>query len=198
MAGSAPPSLREQVKAVLVTRSSDVSFEEEGDSFLLGIPSYRVDMSGEADMSEEVIRLLGFENIQSKLPDASLSSQGGLTPRQKTKLAIRRYLRANGLTEVRHLLALVDEKHADSFAYLNTGAGYKLKNPMTDDHEYLRKNILWSLARCRPAITAPTKRKNLAFYEISDLDMPGKASTHLAAVLIGEESLGKATSKAAL
>lgn len=176
----------EQVKEVL-SRDHLTILEEKGDSFLLGIPSSRVDMSGEADVSEEVIRLLGFENIKSKLPDASLSTQGGLTPRQKTKLAIRRHLRANGLTEV-VTYSLVDEKHADSFAYLNTGAGYKLKNPMTDDHEYLRKNILWSLLDSA-SYNCAHQEKNLAFYEISDLDMPGKASTHLAAVLIGEESL---------
>lgn len=176
----------EQVKDVL-TRDHLVYLEEKGDQFTLGIPSYRVDMGGEADVSEEVIRLLGYENIQSKLPDASLSSQGGLTPRQKTKLAIRRHLRANGLTEI-VTYSLVDEKHADSFAYLNTGVGYKLKNPMTDDHEYLRKNMLWSLLDVA-SYNCAHQEKNLAIYEISDLDMPGKASTHLSAVLIGEESL---------
>lgn len=174
-----------EVKAVL-ERDHLTYLSEQGDAFTLGIPAYRVDLQGEADISEEVIRLLGFDHIQSKLPSSNLSLQGGLNPRQKSKLALRRYLRHIGLTEC-VTYSLVDEKHADSFAYVNTGAGYRLKNPMTDDHEYLRKNILWSLLDVAKYNCAH-QEKNLALYEISDLDQPGKASTHLSIVLLGEES----------
>jgi phenylalanyl-tRNA synthetase beta chain len=172
-----------EVKAVL-ERDHLTYLSEKGDAFTLAIPAYRVDLVGEADISEEVIRLLGFEHIQSKLPSASLSLQGGLNARQKTKLALRNYLRHTGLAEC-VTYSLVDAKHADSFAYVNAGAGYRLKNPMTDDHEYLRKNILWSLLDVA-TYNCAHQEKNLALYEISDLDQPGKASTHLAVVLVGE------------
>jgi len=175
-----------EVKAVL-SRDHLKFAEEKGEDFTLEIPSYRIDMGGEADVSEEVIRLLGFDHIQSRLPNASLSVQGGLSPRQKAKLAVRRYLRGNGVVEC-ITYSLVNAKHADSFAYLNQGEDYKLKNPMTDDHAYLRKNLLWSLVDVA-SYNVAHQEKNLAFYEISDLDQPGKASTHLAVVLVGEEEI---------
>jgi len=174
-----------EVKAVL-ERDHLTFLSEKDDVFTLAIPAYRVDLQGEADISEEVIRLLGFGHIQSKLPASNLSLQGGLNPRQKSKASLRRYLRHIGLTEC-VTYSLVDAKHADSFAYINVGEGYHLKNPMTDDHEYLRKNSLWSLLDIAKYNCAH-QEKNFALYEISDLDQPGKASTHLSVVLVGEES----------
>jgi len=176
----------QEVQDVLL-RDHLLILDSHGEDFTLEIPSSRIDMTGEADVSEEVIRLLGFDHIESRLPNASLSVQGGLTLRQKSKLAVRRFLRENGVIEC-ITYSLVNAKHADSFAYLNKGASYQLKNPMTDDHAYLRKNLLWSLVDVA-SYNVAHQEKDLALYEISDLDQPGKASTHLAVVLVGAEEI---------
>jgi phenylalanyl-tRNA synthetase beta chain len=174
----------DEVKEVL-TRDHLPLTEVKGDHFVVNVPSYRIDMAGEADVSEEVIRLLGYSHVTSRLPEVSYSISGGLTPEQKNKLAIRRYLRSQGVYEG-ITYSLIDAKHVDSFAYLNKGACYKLMNPMTPDHEYLRKNLLHSLLAVA-SYNYAHQEKNLALFEVSDLDGVGMQSTHLAIVLVGEE-----------
>lgn len=157
------------------------------DSFAVEVPSYRIDMVGEADVSEEVIRLLGYENIVSKLPTSSMSLSGGLSPLQKDRLAIRRYLRGHGLMECL-TYSLVNAKEKDELAYLHIGECYLLKNPMTDDHCYLRKNTLASLVDAATYNLAH-QAEDFALFEVSDVDAPSYQSNHLSVVLIGKENI---------
>ncbi len=156
-----------------------------GDSIKVGIPHNRIDLNEPCDISEEVIRLLGFNNIQSTMPIVEV--KGGYTPKQANKRAIRRYLRAHGLYECL-TYSLVDEKHKDSFAYLNTNENYKLINPMTSDKEYLRKNTLWSLLNSA-VYNVSHQEKDLALFEVSDVDSVGKEGTQLSIVLVGNEKI---------
>ena len=160
--------------------------KEEGDKFLLTVPFYRIDMSGEADVSEEVIRLLGYENITSKLPNVS-TNHGGYSQKQADKNAIRRFLRNNGLSDC-ITYSLVSGKNKDAFELLLTGENYKLMNPLTEDRMYLRKNILSSLLEVA-SYNFAHQEKNLALFEISDVDTPKAKGKHLAVVLFGEETL---------
>ncbi len=159
--------------------------KNEGNSFTVKVPFYRIDISGEADISEEVIRLLGFDNIVAKLP-AVTSSKGGYTLKQSNKNAIRRFLRNNGLSEC-ITYSLVNSDKKDSFELISKGETYKLMNPLTEDRMYLRKNILPSLLDVA-SYNFAHQEKNLALYEISDIDTPTVKGKHLAIVLVGEES----------
>lgn len=176
----------EEVMATL-RRDNLVVTPKEGDAFDIEVPSFRIDMAGEADVSEEVIRLLGFSHVTSKMPTIAFSSKGGLRPEQKDKASIRRFLRHYGLDEC-ITYSLVNKKEKDAFAYLSTGECYRLKNPMTDDHEYLRKNLLRSLLDVA-SYNCAHQEKNLALFEISDVDAPNLQGTRLSVVFVGEEPL---------
>ncbi len=171
---------------VKTLRRDHIEVKEEGDILECSIPYYRIDMAGEADISEEVIRLLGYENVAAKLPPLT-ALQGGYSEAQKSKNAIRRFLRNEGLTEVL-TYSLVDEKKKDAFAYLSKAENYKLINPLTDDKEYLRKNLIASLLECA-SYNFAHQNKDLAIYEISDVDAKNFKGRHLAIVLLGNESI---------
>jgi phenylalanyl-tRNA synthetase beta chain len=159
----------------------------QGDRFSLVVPSSRIDMVGEADVSEEVIRLLGYENVPSSLPQGGALYQG-LTESQKSKLAIRRYLREQGLDEAL-TYTLVNQRLVSSFAYVNSGEPYRLSNPMTEDHEYVRTNLLPSLLEA-VSYNAAHQIEDAAFFEVSDIDSkPEVKTSHLAIVLSGSELL---------
>jgi phenylalanyl-tRNA synthetase beta chain len=161
--------------------------KHSNDTFSLVVPSSRIDMVGEADVSEEVIRLLGYENVPSSLPKGGAVYQG-LTESQKSKLAIRRYLREQGLDEAL-TYTLVNQALVSSFAYINSGAPYRLGNPMTEDHEYVRTNLLPSLLDA-VSYNAAHQVADVAFFEVSDIDsQPEVKTSHLAIVLTGNEKL---------
>ncbi len=172
----------EEILSVL--EKDHLSPKKDGASFSVTIPSYRIDIGGEADISEEVIRLLGYSNVKSKLPDgASLS---GLSEKQKKKQAIRHYLRSIGLNEV-FTYTLVSEEMSKEFAYLSTGEHYKLANPMTDDHEYVRSTLIPSLLNVAQ-YNLSRQMKDFAIFETSDIDTKSESSSRLAAIFIGSES----------
>lgn len=162
-----------------------LSPEAKGDYFEVIVPSYRIDMKEEADVSEEVIRLLGFDHIQSKLPSAA--SFKGLTERQKNKISIRRFLRSIGMCEV-FTYTLVSETSSKEFSYLKKGENYRLANPMTDEHEFVRSSLLPSLLSTA-SYNVARQIKDFAIFEVSDIDTKTEQGCHLGAIFVGKESI---------
>ena len=158
----------------------------DGDSFLAYPPNYRMDLKGKEDLSEETIRLLGYENIVSKLPSLPLSSQGGLSEKQKDVLSIRRFLRDNGLYEV--LTYSLRKEGENDFLSLGDHDRYTLLNPLVEDRKSLRISLLPSLLDVA-SYNLSRQEKDFTLFEISDVDAKGYQGERLAILLSGEESI---------
>ncbi len=159
--------------------------EEKNGKLVCEIPAHRIDISDQADLSEEVIRINGFEKIESELPVIDLSL-GGLEPDLEKKREVRSYLRGLGIDEVL-CYSLVREKEVKQFAILNKGESYKILNPLTDEHEYLRVNILPSLLNTL-SYNLNHGNENVAIFEVSDLfTVDGKKHIHLAVACVGND-----------
>ena len=162
-----------------------IKVSEKNGKLVCEIPAHRIDITGEADLSEEVIRINGFENIESKLPNIELS-RGGLEPDLEHKREVRNYLRGLGIDEVL-CYSLVREKETKQFAILNKGESFKILNPLTDEHEYLRTNILPSLLNTL-SYNLNHGNENVAIFEVSDLfTTDGKKYIHLGVVCVGND-----------
>lgn len=146
------------------------------------VPSYRIDMDGEADVSEEVIRILGFSNITSSLPITRLSLLG-LTPIQQKKEDVRHYLLAHGMNEI-VTYTLVSKASAARFRYLGHAEPYCLKNPMTVEREVVRPSLMPSVLETA-SYNFAHQNKDFALFEISDIDAKGFAGRYLSMVLCG-------------
>ena len=162
-----------------------IKVNEKGDKLICEIPAHRIDITGEADLSEEVIRINGFDKIESKLPEIELSL-GGLEPDLEHKRQVRSYLRGLGIDEAL-CYSLVRESEVKQFAILNKGESYKILNPLTDEHEYLRTNILPSLLNTL-SYNLNHGNENVAIFEVSDLfTIDGKKHIHLAIACVGND-----------
>ena len=111
-----------------------------GDNFVAIVPSWRLDVTCDADLSEEVIRLLGFENVKSILPCLD-TKVGALTLEQNRLRNIRFYLLDKGLDEC-VTYSLISKKEENLFNLLNNEAHYSILNPLTDEREVFRTHIL--------------------------------------------------------
>ena len=173
----------EEVIGALKRVGFEVKRKDE-DKFEAIVPSYRLDVTCDADLSEEVIRLLGFDNVTSILPvmDTTL---GSLNERQARERNIRYYLLGEGLDECL-TYSLVSEKEKDLFALVNNDKAYELLNPLTDDHKIFRKNVLHSLLKVA-SYNVSRQNKDLALFEVSNIITENKHETHLAIVLVGKE-----------
>ncbi len=104
------------------------------------VPSWRPDVHGEADLVEEICRIIGLENV----PYAPMSrphhiARPVLTPVQKRMLASRRTLASRGFNEA-VTYAFIDEKQAALF-----GGGQKelkLANAISSEMTDMRPSLL--------------------------------------------------------
>ena len=151
--------------------------------FTFAIPKQRIDMEGKADISEEVIRILGYENVKSSLPYTELSLTG-LTPAQQKKRAVREYLLCHGVNEVL-TYTLLSKEDAARFSYLDESDPFVLANPMTVEKEAVRKGLAHSLLSVATYNKA-RQEENLPIFEISDIDTPNRRGSNLCIVLAGQ------------
>ena len=140
---------------IAVTPKRSVS-AEKGSARAVQVPSWRSDLVIEADLAEEVARLYGYERIPSSIPSADLPPHRPSPTLLRDR--VRRLLADAGAQEVvTH--ALVSSAHAELWsepAHLVTGAlaasegaaggaSIVLQNPLSADHDRLRRSLLPSL-----------------------------------------------------
>ena len=159
--------------------------KDTNDGFEVKVPDYRLDVTCDADLSEEVIRLLGLEHVKSILPCLD-TKVGMLTLKQQRLKNIRHYLLSQGLDECL-TYSLVSKKKQNDFNLLNNEEHYVILNPLTDEREVFRTHILASLLGAA-SYNVARQNKNLALFETSNMISKQSRSEHLAIVLVGQDA----------
>jgi phenylalanyl-tRNA synthetase beta chain len=112
-------------------------------NFNVTVPTFRDDVEREADIIEEIARLYGYENIPSKLMDATFT-QGGKSYKQKLMDRAKNVMTAQGLYEV------------FTYSFVSPGVfnkinlkvesplrnAIKLINPLGEDQSIMRTTII--------------------------------------------------------
>ncbi len=111
-------------------------------NIIVTAPGYRPDIQVWEDLSEEVIRILGFTHLQSR--DMPSTAIGELTDIQKKRRLIRDFLISHGFYETINY-TLVDQDSLTHFNWQGYTAPLALLMPMSDDHALLRLSTLPSL-----------------------------------------------------
>lgn len=155
----------------------------DNDKFEAIIPDYRIDITGKADLSEEVIRILGFDDIKTELPEMKISL-GQMSDFKYKKSLISDFLVNNNFYEAL-TYTLTNNENNEIFKLLNNDETIAVMNELTEDRKYLRNNILPSLLN---SVLYNLNRKNSNFkmFEISDIYTKNKHESHLCAVLCGD------------
>lgn len=125
-----------EVKDIL----NHLGIKAEGDDELTCyIPSRRDDLKIQEDISEEVARIYGYDNIPSTLPKYSKITPGQLTDAQVKTRSMRELLMSNGFSQAINY-ALTSEENIGKFTTLNEGL--KLNMPMSEMHSVLRTSLI--------------------------------------------------------
>ena len=169
----------DQVKEVLTWL--DFKPEINGDEITCTIPSYRTDIERQADIDEEIIRLIGFDSLKSTLPFME-ATVGRLTPAQKIRRTIGELMRANGLNEI-ITYTLVPQDYIDN-AFDAAGDAIALAMPMSDAKKYIRSSLLNSVLECVQYNEAH-QNNSCSFYEISKVYSVKGEEERLAVVFDG-------------
>lgn len=153
----------------------------EGTTITVKVPSTRLDLEGMADLSEEVIRMIGYDRLPSTLPVMEMT-EGKLNPQQRQRRFIQTFLCENGLQDVITYTLVSSTKKEN--AIFSTGDALELPTPLSEERRYLRTSILPSLLESA-AYNHSRGNKGVNMFEISELTSTQGVIEHLAIVLTG-------------
>lgn len=154
------------------------------DGFVAVIPSQRIDIEGKADLSEEIIRFNGIDFIKSVLPEME-TTVGGRSELGKKEEIIANYLSNLGLYRIL-TYTLTNKNDASCFNFINKNKGYEVCNPLTEDHKYVRTNLISSMLNA-VSYNYNHQNRDFGFFEISQIDDTKEVSNHLSICLFGNK-----------
>jgi len=153
-------------------------------SFVAVVPISRIDIEGKADLSEEVFRFVGVDSVEPTLPEM-VTTVGGLKIDKKKEDVIADFLLNQGLDRVL-TYTLTNKEDSELFNIVSENDGYVIFNANTEDHKFVRRNLLASVLRCAQ-YNYNHQNKNLGIFEISQINDQKGTSSHLAIVLCGNK-----------
>lgn len=131
-------------------------------------PFYRNDIEGEADLAEEVLRIYGYDKLESSLM-VSNTTLGEKTKQQKIEDNLLHYLYANGFSEI-YTYSFYNNKELEKINLDNESELVKeqitLKNPLNDDYTTMRTTTLPSMLQTL-AFNSAKKNQNVRLFEIA-------------------------------
>lgn len=119
------------------------TYEENSDTFNVLVPTYRNDITMEADLIEEVARMYGYNNIPTTLPVMEMT-KGMRSAGQSKRYIIKNLLKDLGLHET-ITYTLTSETLVEDFNIFHTNKTVKLASPLGEERSVTRKSIVPSL-----------------------------------------------------
>lgn len=117
---------------------------DDSENLIVLVPPYRVDVTREADVIEEILRIYGFDNIElSAHLHADFISE--FSPKDTDALRMRTatYLASQGFNEIQTLSIVKPEQNAP-LRMLAKGDEVKLLNPLNEGLSVMRQGLLFS------------------------------------------------------
>ena len=122
-----------------------LGFELKGNE--VAIPSWRRDVDGPADLVEEIVRIVGYDQVPSTpLKRTAGVAQPTATRSQRQELRVRRTAAARGLDEA-VTWSFISDAEAEAFG----GGDWRLANPISEEMKVMRPSLL-------PGLVAAARR----------------------------------------
>ena len=116
--------------------------DANSDHLIVEVPTWRSDITDPANLVEEVIRLIGFDEVPSTLPTAAVGH--GLSLNQRLRRRVGMMLAARGGVEVLNY-PFVGDAEFETLRLDSDDArrsSVRLANPMNDEQPYVRASLL--------------------------------------------------------
>lgn len=134
------------------------------DTIVCNIPSYRQDLLIKEDLIEEVIRLAGYDCIESSYPLQPLT-MGELNQKQKQWHRIEDTLISVGLNQIESY-TLVSKRHTQSVMAL--GEAVEILAPLSENRQFVRNSLSQSLVDTL-SYNLDYKNQNETYFELSEV-----------------------------
>lgn len=162
----------EEDQIVNTLHSLGFEVETTPKGWLVDVPARRQDIQEEVDLTEEIARLIGFEQIPAQLPLGE-TTQGGLSKKQKLINKIHTVLNARGLHEALNYSFISEKELSDFYTEEDhiLRKVIRLKNPMSEAQEIMRTTLLPGLLK-NLVYNQNRQNTDLGIYELGRVYLP--------------------------
>lgn len=164
------------------------------DNLYLKVPFYRHDISNSADICEEVVRMIGIDNIKSKALDFSEANRTNLTYlNYKKSLELRNRALMRGYFEtIGYVFDSKEFLNKLKLSYIKN----EIINPITNELNTLRPSILSTLLK-QAMFNFNNSKKSVKLFEIGSVfNTEGKESKKLAFISSGLNDVARISNHA--
>ncbi|MCQ2428412.1 MAG: phenylalanine--tRNA ligase subunit beta [Clostridia bacterium] len=151
---------------------TDLEFRFDGSNVL--VPSFRNDVEGSADLAEEVIRMKGYNTIESSAICASTTA-GTRTPKQRFEMKAEQTLLGLGISEIQ-TFSFISPKYYDKIGMDSDDARRRsvvISNPLGEDTSVMRTTALPSMMEV-VARNQNFNNENCRLYEMATVYLPNE------------------------
>ncbi len=151
---------RDEAVRILESLEIEVVSREE-DAWQLRVPRYRIDVTREADVIEEVMRIYGYNNIElSGYVHANLSPKGAVDRSYSRRILLSEQLTGAGFNELLNN-SLSSEAYYEGLTSCPDDKLVQLVNPLSGELNILRQTLLFGGLS---AISRNLRRQQKSFY----------------------------------
>lgn len=157
---------REIIKKILIDLKIEI-VESNDTTLKLLVPTYKVDVTREVDIIEEILRIYGYNNIEiSGKINSSISSRP-VPDLEKIKNSVAEYLVSQGFTEIMNN-SLSKSEYSELSKDINPEETVGLLNPLSKDLNSMRQTLLFGGLET-VAYNANRKMSDLLLYEFGSV-----------------------------
>ncbi|MFD2522491.1 phenylalanine--tRNA ligase subunit beta [Emticicia soli] len=179
-----------------ILQSLDINvLSDDAYEMTVSVPPYRVDVTREADVIEEILRIYGFDNIElSENLQADYLSSFPDKDADKLQMRLIELLAANGFNEIQ-TLSITKPAYNDALQSLAKGGQVTLLNPLSEELSVMRQSLLLTGMES-VAYNINRRQKDLKLFEFGrsyftkqeeGQDKKYKESKHLSLWLTGNQ-----------
>ncbi|MGW8179074.1 MAG: phenylalanine--tRNA ligase subunit beta, partial [bacterium] len=148
-----------------ILNSLDIRITEDAqDTLTLEIPPYRVDVTREADVTEDILRVYGYNNIGISHEMHSMLSHTEKPDREKVAANMSDLLSGNGFSEIM-CNSLTPAAWYEKTGDFDTSVMVRLANPLSSDLNVMRQSLLPGMLNT-VAWNINRQNSNLKLYEL--------------------------------
>lgn len=176
-----------------ILASLDIKINHQTESGLgLTIPAYRVDVTREADIVEEILRVYGYNNVEIPEKIKTSVSPSDRWSQEKIEALISELLISNGIFETMSN-SLTKPEYGESSASISKESNVGILNALSGDLSVMRQSMLYGLLEA-VAYNLNRRNSNLRMFEFGNTyhkyDQAYVENKHLSLVLSGNRTRG--------
>jgi phenylalanyl-tRNA synthetase beta chain len=134
---------REWIKRTLQGLEIEVS-NDNGEEFTVSVPPYRVDVEHSADITEEVLRMYGFDNIELKENYGSdFLAEFPTLDEDRIKWNLTQMLAASGLNQIM-TNSFTKASHWENLESFKSELNVEMLNPLSLDLAVMRRSLVFT------------------------------------------------------